>query len=152
MRKATSGNAGEAAVMSAFLDLGLDVLVPFGSGQGFDLVVYLGGDRFLRVQCKTAWQRGGCLIFNSLKTDHGGDRTYHGVADVFGVYFPPTKRVYFVPLSDVASSEGRLRLEPARNNQRRRIRMASDFESSRWSLSGLLAIHPRSAMPAMSAA
>jgi hypothetical protein len=129
--------------LAALTGLGLDVLVPFGSGQPFDLALYLGNGGFLRVQCKRGWQRGGCLIFNCRSTDHGrGPGSYVGLADLFGVFFPPTRTVYLVPIEEIARSEGRLRLEPTCNNQRRGIRMAADFEIDRWTAERLLALVP----------
>ena len=133
MTRTGSGNAGEAKVLAALVERGFDVLVPFGEGQPFDLVVHLGGTEFLRVQCKTAWPRQGCILFNSRSTDHGrGAQSYIGLADIFGVYFPPSQSVYLVPIEAVARFEGRLRLTPTRNNQRRRIRRAADFEIDQW--------------------
>jgi hypothetical protein len=121
-------------VLAALAHHGWEVLVPFGEGHPYDLVVDLGGDGFLRIQCKTAWPERGCLIFNALSTDHGrGPQSYRGYADLFGVYFPPTGAVYLVPIDGVAATEGRLRLEPPRNNQKRGIRMAEDFAICRWS-------------------
>ena len=137
---AARGNEGEAAVLHALIARGCDVLVPFGDGQAYDLVVDLG-DRFLRVQCKTAWSNGGCLSFNAHATDHGhGPLSYVGRAELFGVYFPGTGAVYLVPVSEVGLSEGRLRVEPTRNNQRRRVRLASDYEIDRWPIERLHAI------------
>lgn len=138
MARAGSGNEGEAMVLAALVRRGFQVLVPFGEGQPYDLVVHLGAGEFLRVQCKTAWPRRGCLIFKSYSTDHGrGPQSYVGLADIFGVYFPPESSVYLVPVAAVARCEGRLRLEPARNNQRRRIRKAIDFEIDRWTVDSL---------------
>jgi hypothetical protein len=72
------------------------------------------------------------VVFNSHSTDHGsGPKSYHGVADLFGVYFPPNEQVFLVPVDRVAGFEGRLRLEPTRNNQRKRVRFAEDFEIER---------------------
>jgi hypothetical protein len=45
--------------------------------------------------------------------------------------------VYLVPIDAVAEFEGRLRLEPTLNNQRRRIRLAADFELKRWTVAAL---------------
>jgi hypothetical protein len=135
MTAPSRGNTGEAKVLAALVEQGFHVLVPFGEGQPYDLVVHLGKSEFLRVQCKTAWPRGGCLIFNSRSTDHGrGPQSYLGLADIFGVYFPPKGAVYLVPIDAVAQFEGRLRLEPTLNNQRRGIRQAADFEIDRWSV------------------
>ncbi len=136
MGTASRGNAGEAAVLTAFVRQGYDVYTPFGGGHAFDLAVHLNGARFLRVQCKVAWSRGGCLVFNTRSTDHGrGPQSYRGLADVFGVSF--CEVVYVVPIDAVAESEGRLRLDPTRNNQRKGIRYAREFEIARWSRAAL---------------
>jgi hypothetical protein len=138
MAMSSSGNTGEAMVLAALVERGFHVLVPFGEGQPYDLTVHLGERDFLRVQCKTAWPRKGCLIFNSRSTDHGrGPQSYLGLADIFGVYFPPRSAVYLVPIDGVAQFEGRLRLEPTLNNQRRGIRHATDFEIDRWTTDSL---------------
>jgi len=140
MSSARRGNEAEAAVLSALVKRGYDVAVPFGEGLPYDLLVDLGGRDFVRVQCKRAWPLQGCVVFNSRSTDHGrGPQSYVGLADVFGVYFPPTETVYLVPIEAVASFEGRLRLEPTRNNQKRLIRFASEFEIERWSQESLRA-------------
>lgn len=121
-------------VLSALVQRGYEVSIPFGEGQPYDLLVDLGDREFLRVQCKRAWPLRGCVVFNSRSTDHGrGPQSYLGLADIFGVYFPPTSAVYLAPLDAIAACEGRLRLEPARNNQRRRIRLASEYEIDKWS-------------------
>ncbi len=142
MSSARRGNEAEALVLGALVKQGYDVAVPFGEGQPYDLIVDLGDRDFLRVQCKRAWPLQGCVVFNARSTDHGrGPRPYIGLADIFGVYFPPTEAVYLVPIEAVASFEGRLRLEPTRNHQKRLIRFASEFEIDRWgpeSLRGLI--------------
>jgi hypothetical protein len=138
MAKPGSGNIGEAMVLAALVNRGFQVLIPFGEGQPYDLAVHLGRREFLRVQCKTAWPRKGCLIFNNRSTDHGrGPQSYVGLADIFGVYFPPNQTVYLVPIDAVAQFEGRLRLEPTLNNQRRKIRRAVDFEIDQWTVDSL---------------
>jgi hypothetical protein len=146
MKRPTSGNEAEAMVLGALTRRNFDVLVPFGDGHSYDLAVHLTGTTFLRVQCKTAWRRGGCLIFKCRTTDHGrGRQSYAGLADIFGVYLPPTQSVYLVPIGAVADFEGRLRLEPTRNNQRRRVRPAADYEIDRWSLDSLQEVAQASA-------
>ena len=95
---------------------------------------------FLRIQCKTAWSRPGCLVFNAHATDHGhGQLSYEGRADVFGVYFPMNQQVYVIPVGTLRT-ECRLRLEPTRNNQKRRVRFAEDYEVGRWSASELIEV------------
>jgi hypothetical protein len=131
------GNAGEAAVLSALVQRGFEAFLPFGEGHPFDLVV-LARDRFVRIECKTAWHSRGCVIFNSHTTDHGhGIRSYAGLADLFGVYFPPVTSVFLVPVSEVPKHEGRLRLKPALKNQRRGVRLAEDYLIDRWTADAL---------------
>jgi hypothetical protein len=109
----------------------------------------LGRAGLLRVQCKTAWPRGGCLVFNSRSTDHGrGPQSYQGLADVFGIYFPPRRSVYLVPVSTVPGFEGRLRLQPTLNNQRKGIRFAAEFEFDRWPDNALRALVPKTGLVA----
>jgi hypothetical protein len=125
MTTARKGNTTEAAVLRALVERDFAVLVPFGEGHPYDLVIHVEGTRFVRVQCKTARVQKGCLILNSRSTDHSrGAGTYLGLADVFGLYCPPTDQVYLVPVADVPTSQAYLRLEPTRNNQRRGIRWA----------------------------
>jgi len=138
MNSAKRGNEAEANVLCALVARGFEVSVPFGGGQPYDLLVDLGDSDFLRVQCKRAWPVRGCVVFNCRSTDHGrGPQSYAGLADIFGVYFPSTAAVYLVPLDAVAAFEGRLRLDPPLNNQRRKIRPAAEFEIDRWTADAL---------------
>jgi len=125
-------------ILASLVERGFEVSIPFGSGQPYDLVVDLGGWDLLKVQCKTGWLNKSCIAFNARSTDHGqGRRPYHGLAHIFAVYFPPTRSVYLVPL-DVAGHHGWLRLEPTRNNQRKGIWFAANFEIDTWDGARLL--------------
>jgi hypothetical protein len=138
---AQKGNTTEAAVLHALIARNFEVLVPFGGGQPYDLVVHLAGTSFLRVQCKTGRQVADCVVCNCRRTDHGrGRRSYTGLADAFGVYFPPSQSVYLVPVHEAVGFGIRLRLKPARNNQKQGIRFAADYEIDRWSVGALLAM------------
>jgi hypothetical protein len=78
------------------------------------------------------------LVFNSRTTDHGrGRRPYTGLADVFGVYFPPLKQVYLAPVAELQGFHGRLRLQPALNNQKCGVRLAEEYEVDRWTSEAL---------------
>jgi PD-(D/E)XK endonuclease len=134
----TKGNVTEATVLQALVALGLHVLVPFGGGHPYDLVVHLPTGAFLRIQCKTAREVGGCAQFNSRSTDHGRGRlSYVGRADLFAAYFPPTRAIYLVPVSEADLCFVSLRLVPTRNNQRRGVRLAADYEIASWSVERL---------------
>jgi hypothetical protein len=55
-------------------------------------------------------------------------RGYGGEVDLFIVYCPDTDRVYVIPAEDVPARGMWLRIDPPRNNQRKRVRWACDYE------------------------
>ncbi len=125
-------------MLRALVERDFAVLVPFGEGHPYNLVVHLRSEQFLRIQCKTARVQNGCVVFNSRSTDHArGQGTYLGLADAFGVFSPSTDSVLLVPVNQVPTSVVYLRLEPARNNQRTGIRFATDHEIDRWTIESL---------------
>jgi hypothetical protein len=129
------GNAAEAAVLNALIRAGLMVLMPFGDGTPYDLVVDTS-QTLIKVQVKCGRIRDNCIVFNSCGTDHGrGRMSYLGRADVFGVHAPQLDRVFVVPVEGCAQLQARLRLTPPRNNQTRRIRFASDYAVESWARS-----------------
>jgi hypothetical protein len=125
------GQRSEAAVLAAFVKHGYRVLTPFGVNQRYDFVLDQD-DRFLRVQCKTGRLRDGVILFGSastrVNTRRTFRRTYAGEIDPFAVYCPDLGRVYVVPFEEAAKTDARLRVDPAVNNQVRRIRWAADYE------------------------
>jgi hypothetical protein len=128
------GNAAEAAVLAALTNAGIPVMLPFGQGLGFDLgaVVPPVGD-LVRIQVKSGRVRKGCVKFNSCSTDHGaGRQPYTGRADLIAVHVPEPDQLFMVPVDDCPPFTGHLRLEPTRNNQRRGIRLAVDYEFATW--------------------
>ena len=129
------GNAAEAAVLNALIRADLFVLVPFGDGCPYDLMVDTGLETF-KVQVKCARIRDHCITFNSCGTDHGrGRESYEGRADVFGVYSPQIDRVFIVPVDGSPHFQTRLRCTPTRNNQQRGVRYAGDYAVEDWARS-----------------
>jgi hypothetical protein len=128
------GNAAEAAVLHNLMRSGIHVLVPFGGGLAFDLGAVVPPDgRFVRIQVKSGRVRNGCVEFKTCSTDHGsGPQTYEGRADVIAVDVAELDDVFIVPVGDCPTSKGFLRLDDARNNQRRRIRFAADYSLEEW--------------------
>jgi hypothetical protein len=59
-------------------------------------------------------------------------RDYVDDIDYFAVYCPETAGVYMIPIAEAQLKRmGILRVEPVRNNQRRFIRLASDYQIGR---------------------
>jgi len=52
---------------------------------------------------------------------------YRGQADYFGIYCHAVGECYLVPVDEVGINEALLRLTPAKNGQRSRVRMAADY-------------------------
>jgi hypothetical protein len=128
------GDRSTLATMLALHEAGYAVLLPFGENTRYDLVVD-DGTSLLRVQCKTGRLRGGAVVFAPVssyghhRNPATARRDYRGQIDYFAVYCPETGGVYLVPIEDVPTrTSAALRVEPARNNQRRHIRNASDYE------------------------
>ena len=125
------GDKTEAIVLAQLLQVYDSVLIPFGNGRRYDLVIEEAG-KFTRVQCKTGRLRNGVVIFNTHSIGYvaGGRRSrgYRGDADLFGVYCPDTKRVYLVPVDEVPVDRGFLRVTPARSGQQKNVRLAEQYE------------------------
>jgi PD-(D/E)XK endonuclease len=125
------GQRTEAAILSEFVRRGYRVLLPFGVNQRYDLVLDTG-DAFLRVQCKTAWVRNGCVEFptQSVRCNMRGvfTRGYEGEIDLFVAYCPELDKFYAVPVEVAPRVRCTLRFDPTANNQARGVRWAADFE------------------------
>jgi hypothetical protein len=128
------GDRSTLAIMLALQEVGYEVLLPFGENTRYDLVID-DGMTLKRVQCKTGRLRQGAIRFaaRSSYAHHPNPRMvvrdYLGQIDYFGIYCPQTGGVYLVPIEDAqVRATGSLRLAPARNGQRRRIRYAADYE------------------------
>jgi hypothetical protein len=131
------GDRTTLAVILALRELGLGVLVPFGENTRYDLVID-NGNCLAKVQCKTGRLRNGAVRW-SVCSNYGHhahpravQRDYHGDIDYFAVYCPDTEGVYLIPIVDLPiRRQGALRVEPAKNSQRRFIREAAQYEIGR---------------------
>jgi hypothetical protein len=67
-------------------------------------------------------------------------RGYRGEIDFFAIYCAETTGIYLVPIGQLPlKREGALRVDPPRNNQFQRIRLAADYEIGRVAIEGLRA-------------
>jgi hypothetical protein len=113
--------------------------VPFGENTRYDLILDDAG-RLFRVQCKTGRIRFGTVEFSTASShahhpnEKPGQRHYQGQVDLFAVHCRQTQGVYLVPIDRLPLDRAYLRIEPPRNGQRRRIRLAEDYEIARVDL------------------
>jgi hypothetical protein len=127
------GVIAEAAIARAAIKLGIDVYRPVNDGSRFDMLFDLDG-RFERVQWKWVSRYGEVIVARS----HRARRNRHGLlrrrytadeVDAFAAYCEELDRCFFLPIERFeGKTEIRLRLSAARNNQRRRINWADDFD------------------------
>lgn len=129
MYKYELGNTSEGIVLSAYLNAGFTVSIPFGTGASYDLVVDVGS-RLLKIQVKTAWINKGCVQYKSQRRQPGPGltrRSYRNCeVDYFVAYCPANGNLYTVPAEN-HGGQGRLRLAPVKNGQAQLVRWASDY-------------------------
>jgi hypothetical protein len=127
------GAIAETAIVHEATKLGVDVFRPITEGGRYDLI-FLVADELVRVQCKWAAMRGDVLSIECRSCRRGRDgfirRMYtRREVDAIAAYSADLDRCYFLPIARVEGRPSiRLRIVPTRNNQRRRINWAGDFE------------------------
>ena len=125
------GELAEAKMLAALVASGEHVLIPFGDNLRYDLGIEKDG-KLYRVQVKHGVLKGGVIEFNTGSYDYSKQlQTYQGEAEFFGVYCSELDACYLVPVSVAGETKTRLRVEPTKNNQLRRVRFARDFEVGR---------------------
>jgi PD-(D/E)XK endonuclease len=126
------GAIAEAAIALEAMRLGIGVFRPLGD-ERYDLIFDLRPE-LLRVQCKWGAVKGDVVVVHcnsSRRTATGFERRSYSAAEVdaIAVYAGEFDRCFFLPIERV---DGRpaiaLRIAPCRNNQRRGINWAEDFD------------------------
>ncbi len=124
--------------MTALARQGRILLRPISSATRYDVLIDNEDGTFTRVQCKTGRLRRGCVVFGTYSISGHNTRMnrYNGQVDAFGVHCPQTGATYLVPMDGLSPAVAvvYLRITPARNGQRRRIRLASDYAISERAL------------------
>jgi hypothetical protein len=124
-------------VVTALVDAGWDILFNYLRVKRYDLVIEDPKGRFYRVQCKTGLLTHPAVFFRPLSLRAAKEETgwrriaanYQGEIEYFGVYCPDNGKVYLVPIHDVPNRAGcYLRVDPPKNNQKKRVRWAREYE------------------------
>lgn len=131
------GDRTTLAVMIALNDLGFAIFVPFGENTRYDLVID-DGAHLARVHRKTGRLRRGAVRWSACSSyahhlnAQTPQRDYLGEIDYFGIHCPDNGGVYLVPIEDAqVRRKGALRVDPAKNGQRKLIREAARYEIGR---------------------
>jgi PD-(D/E)XK endonuclease len=135
------GDRSTLAIMLGLQEAGYRIAaVPFGENTRYDLVI-ASASELARVQCKSGRLRAGAVRFKTCSTyDHHSirkpSRDYLGEVDYFAIYCRENSGVYLVPIRDLdVRVQGALRVTPPRNNQRRYVRFAADYEIAKVTVS-----------------
>ncbi len=127
------GAIAETAIAHAATKLGIDVYRPIAEGGRYDMIFDLG-DRLDRVQCKWACVYDEAVLvrcYSNRRVRTGQVRRLYSPEqiDAFAVYCAELDRCFWLPIVEFpAQSQVYLRLQRARNNQRRGINWADDFD------------------------
>jgi hypothetical protein len=127
------GTIAEIAVAFEAAKLGLDVYAPLGGGGRYDLILDLNG-QLSRVQCKSASLHGQVIAVRCYSARRSREglvkRIYRkGEIDAFAAYCPDLGTCYYLPFDVFCErTQIQLRIGPCRNNQKRLVNWAPDFE------------------------
>ncbi len=126
------GLLAEAAIIKEAVALGIGVARPLDD-EPYDLILELPMG-LVRVQCKTAVKKGEVVAVSCRRCRRGPDgfirRPYAaGEIDLIAAYCAELDTCYLLPLSmSVNRTAVQLRLGPTRNNQKRLINWAKNYE------------------------
>jgi hypothetical protein len=127
---ARKGNYAEMRVAADCIRRGYSVSIPFGHETRYDLIIDKNGT-LIRTQVKHAQLEGDSVRVKCTSTNHGGASAPYTLTcvDMIAAFEPTTDRVYYLPMSEIGgiTRAALLRLIPAKNNQTKGIRLASDF-------------------------
>jgi hypothetical protein len=127
------GAIAEMAIASAAIKLGVEVYKPLAEGGRYDLIFDLD-PQLVRVQCKWATRHRDVVVVRcySCRRTRAGmlKRVYSkDEVDVIAAYCLEIDRCFLFPAEIFhLRTAVQLRLAPARNNQRRKINWADDFD------------------------
>ena len=109
------GNLGEAKVLAKFVELGIQVYLPFGDGSTADLIAEFNG-KLNRIQVKsTEKDDNGSLTFSICSTTlHAGGEIQKHVytedeIDYFALYSSVTDEVYLLPVNEAPTKKFTIR-------------------------------------------
>ena len=124
------GNLGEAKVLAKFVELGIQVYLPFGDGSVVDLIADFNG-KLNRIQVKsTEKDSDGSLVFSICSTTvhSGGELKKHiytsDEIDYFALYSSVTDEVYLLPIEKAPTKKFSLRYKEPYHSQSNK---AEDF-------------------------
>ena len=132
MNTRDKGERAEIKILTALIERGDTVSVPWGDNQRYDLI-WDNGVELARVQVKSGRLRDGVIQFDSISNStyykpQYEPKGYKGQVEYFGVYCPDNDQCYIIPIDDVPDGRPHLRVEATKNGQTKNIRWAKDYQ------------------------
>ena len=132
------GDIGEAVLTAEFLKHNIPVFKPVGDNLPYDLLVFING-KYKRIQVKTTENIvNGTMIFqtnitNPFKKTRRKYTTEE--VDIFGLYCLENNFVGLLKIEDCSSTDTIIRVNPAKNNQTKRVRYKDNYAFDKMLLS-----------------
>lgn len=130
MKTTLLGDIAEVSVIKKALQKGWQVAKPFGNAYKYDLIINDGAG-FKRVQIKHMRLKNG-ILYRETTHRHYKNGKYDNTQyqkdeiDLFAFYSKDLDKIYIMPFTEKVSIS--LRIEPPKNNQKKDILYAKDFE------------------------
>lgn len=138
MHSVQRGDISKALILADLVERGFRVLIPFSENCRYDLALDTTG-KLIRIQCKTGRHLKGVVEFRVANTLHLSKKAKRRLytaeeIDMFAVYCPQVRKIYYVPIEVCAgiTSMMSLRVDPVRNGQNEGVRWAKDFEDLKF--------------------
>ena len=117
--------------MLGFLQLGYNVLTPYGDCERYDFVADVNG-KFVKIQVKSSKvsDDGTKFSFNTASTHYSDGKCVHHSYSKEDIDFFATvydNQVYLIPVEECSARSQSLRLVPAKNGQIRGVKWAKDY-------------------------
>jgi len=122
-------NESELRFASEFVRKGWSVFLPYGEDSPVDLLIYKNNE-FKKVQVKATKPNEGGISCKLRSTNNWQIKKYSKKeVDFFALYDYENKKGYLIPIEKIEGmSEIKIRLSAPKNNQKKRIRLAKDYE------------------------
>ena len=118
MQEKDIGNLGEAKVLVACLQLGLNCYLPYGDGNHTDLIIEKD-NKIYKAQIKTSnTLRDGYTGFY-LNGSNNRTKSYKGNIDFFLLCSLPRNKIYLVPIEEAPTKEIKTRFQNGNNLSRK---------------------------------
>lgn len=129
------GERSQAHIIARLLEVGYDILIPYGDNQRYDLVIEDADRKLWRVQCKTGRLHGEKIVFNTVSLYHHtragragqGRRSYNGQIDFFAVYCSDNQEAYLIPIEHTLIGQMGLWLSMPKSKQEKELKWAKDY-------------------------